>query len=92
MSSAFAPQYVNGVYIPAGLLIVGIAIVKREWLPYAVALAAVLGAWKVYSNGGILLLFPTTTQLWLTTSRLPQGAQAQRLPGVRAQGEDGPVP
>jgi cytochrome-b5 reductase len=51
MSSAFSPQYINGVYIPAGLLIVGTAIVKQEWLPFAVALAAVLGAYKVFSNG-----------------------------------------
>lgn len=37
--SLLAPQYVNGVYIPSGLLIVGIAIIKKEWLPYAVVLA-----------------------------------------------------
>jgi len=55
MSGAFSSQYVNGVYIPAGLLLVGTAIMKTEWLPYAVALAAVLGAWKVFSGGKICL-------------------------------------
>lgn len=45
-----APQYIHGVYIPAGLIIFGTFIVKKEWLPYAVALAAILGAWKIYNN------------------------------------------
>lgn len=49
-SSPFAPQYVHGVYIPSALLIVGTAIIKSEWLVYAVALAAILGSWKVYNN------------------------------------------
>jgi cytochrome-b5 reductase len=44
-------QYVNGIYIPAGLLIVGVAIIKKDWLPYAVALAAALGGWKAFING-----------------------------------------
>lgn len=49
-SGPFAPQYINGVYIPAGLIVLGTLIVKREWLPYAVAVAAILGAWKIYNN------------------------------------------
>lgn len=40
---------VNGVYIPSGLLIIGTAIVKIEWLPYAVALAAVLSGFKLFN-------------------------------------------
>jgi hypothetical protein len=44
------PQYVNGVYIPSTLLLIGTAIMKKEWVPYAAALAVVLGAWKVYNN------------------------------------------
>jgi hypothetical protein len=43
-------QYLNGIYIPAGLLIMGVWIVKQEWIPYAVASALVLGAWKAYNN------------------------------------------
>ena len=65
MSGLFAPQYVQGVYIPSALLIVGTAIVKKEWLPFAAALALVLGGWKVYGNGrqslGIVLQEPVLT-------------------------------
>lgn len=50
MSDALAPQYVHGVYIPSALLIVGTAIVKKEWVPFALVIAALLGGWKVYSN------------------------------------------
>ncbi|KAG0647471.1 NADH-cytochrome b5 reductase 1 [Hyphodiscus hymeniophilus] len=54
MSSAHPNKYVSnrmrdGVYIPAGLIIVGCAIAKRDWLPYAVALAAVLAGYKIWS-------------------------------------------
>jgi cytochrome-b5 reductase len=42
---------INGVLIPAALLLVGTLIVKIEWLPFAVVLAGVLGAWKVLSAG-----------------------------------------
>ena len=46
----FSKKYVDGVYIPSGLLVVGCLIVKREWVPYAVALALVLGGYKLWSN------------------------------------------
>lgn len=39
-------KYVDGIYIPAGLLVFGCFIVKREWVPYAVVLALALGALK----------------------------------------------
>lgn len=39
-------KYVDGIYIPAGLLVVGVAIVKREWLPYAVLVALALSGIK----------------------------------------------
>jgi len=61
-SGPFAPQYVHGVYIPCGLLIVGCAIVKSEWLPYAVVVAALLGGWKVYSNQARKILKPDQFQ------------------------------
>lgn len=51
MSGFLAPQYVQGVYIPSALVIFGTAIIKKEWIPLAIALAAVLGSWKVYING-----------------------------------------
>ncbi|KAE9982496.1 NADH-cytochrome b5 reductase [Venturia inaequalis] len=47
LGGILATQYVQGVYIPSGLLILGTFIIKKEWLPYAVALAAVLGVNKV---------------------------------------------
>jgi len=48
--SYLSRKYFDAIYIPAGLIIFGTAIVKREWLPYAVALAVVLGSFKFYNN------------------------------------------
>ena len=45
-----SPAFINGIYIPSGLLIFGTYIVKSEWVPYAVALALVLGGWKVFQG------------------------------------------
>ncbi|KAH8672119.1 hypothetical protein BGZ60DRAFT_406592 [Tricladium varicosporioides] len=42
-------KYIDGVYIPSGLLVVGCLIVKREWLPYAIALALAMGGYKVWA-------------------------------------------
>lgn len=39
-------KYVDGIYIPAGLLLLGTAITKRDWLPYAVVLTLALGVLK----------------------------------------------
>ena len=47
-SGFFAKPYVNFIYIPSGLLLVGCAITKIEWLPYAAALAVALGSWQYY--------------------------------------------
>ncbi|KAF2787466.1 NADH-cytochrome b5 reductase 1 [Melanomma pulvis-pyrius CBS 109.77] len=62
MVSLLAPQFVHGIYIPTGLLIVGVAIVKKEWLPYAVALAVFLGGWKFYNSGSRKVLKPNEFQ------------------------------
>lgn len=43
-------KYVDGIYIPAGLLVVGVAIVKKEWLPYAVLVAVALSAIKFWRS------------------------------------------
>lgn len=43
-------KYVDGIYIPVGLLVVGVAIVKKEWLPYAVVVALALGAVKFWRS------------------------------------------
>lgn len=53
---------INGIYIPAGLLVFGTAIVKREWTPYAVLLAVVLGVWKFYSQQPKKVLKPDVFQ------------------------------
>ncbi|EER39434.1 NADH-cytochrome b5 reductase [Histoplasma capsulatum H143] len=50
------------MYIPSVLLIFGTAIVKKEWLPYAAALAAILSGWKVFSNRQRKVLNPTEFQ------------------------------
>lgn len=41
-----AKKYVDGIYIPAGLLVFGTFIVKKEWTLYAALLAALLSVWK----------------------------------------------
>lgn len=55
-TSFLSPQFINGVYIPSGLLILGVGIVRFEWLPFAIAVSLVLGAWKIYSAGQQYLL------------------------------------
>jgi cytochrome-b5 reductase len=52
MSSPFSAQYVTGLYLPSALLLIGVTAVKSEWLPYAVALTAVLAGWTFYSSTG----------------------------------------
>ena len=47
-------EFINGVVIPSVLVLVGTAIVKKEWLPFAVALVGLLGAYKVFSGGEFL--------------------------------------
>ena len=44
-------EFINGVVIPSVLVLVGTAIVKKEWLPFAVAFVGILGAYKVFSGG-----------------------------------------
>lgn len=46
---AFARQYIDYIYIPAALLVVGTAIVKIDWTPYAALLAVALGTWNYFS-------------------------------------------
>jgi cytochrome-b5 reductase len=42
-------EFRDGVYIPAGLIVIGTLIAKRDWLPYAIALAAALAGYKIWS-------------------------------------------
>lgn len=48
--SLLARKHIDGIYIPVGLLVVGTAIVKREWTVYALLLGIVLGSVKFYNN------------------------------------------
>jgi hypothetical protein len=49
-SAALSSQNINGVYIPSALIIVGVAIIKKEWLPYALVVVSLIGGYKVFSN------------------------------------------
>jgi hypothetical protein len=48
--SLLARKYFDGIYIPAGLIILGTIIVKKEWTPYAVIVAIALGSLKYFNN------------------------------------------
>ncbi|KUJ19292.1 ferredoxin reductase-like protein [Mollisia scopiformis] len=66
MSTSGSPflskEYINGVYIPSGLLLVGTFIVKQDWLPFAVIVALALGAIKIFSGGAKPVLKPDVFQ------------------------------
>lgn len=53
-----APQYVQGVYVPSAILIVGAALVNKTWVPFAVAIAAALAGYQYFNNReSAILLF-----------------------------------
>ena len=58
-TSLLSPRFINGVYIPSGLLILGVGITKSEWLPAAVGVSLLLGVWKIYSFGRCCLCLQT---------------------------------
>lgn len=62
-------KYVDGIYIPAGLLVVGVAIVKREWLPYAVLVALALSGIKFLRSRESFLLLLSRPKQHLGTER-----------------------
>ena len=47
-TSLFSRHYIDYVYIPAALLIVGTLVVKRDWTPYSVAIALAFGTFNFY--------------------------------------------
>lgn len=53
MSSPFAAKYVAGIYLPSAALLVGTVALKSEWLPYAIALTAVLTGAVLFSSQGM---------------------------------------
>ncbi|KAK4448579.1 NADH-cytochrome b5 reductase 1 [Podospora aff. communis PSN243] len=60
--SLLARKYFDGIYIPAGLIILGTFIVKKEWMPYAVVAAIALGSLKYFNNLPKKVLKPDTFQ------------------------------
>ncbi|KAI9813953.1 MAG: NADH-cytochrome b5 reductase [Thelocarpon impressellum] len=61
-SDLLASQYINGIYIPSALLIFGTFICKKEWVPYAIVMAALFSGWKLYNNRVKKVLKPTEYQ------------------------------
>jgi hypothetical protein len=53
-STMSARSYIDSVYIPSGLLVVGCLIAKREWVPYAVVVAALLSGYKLLTGSSKL--------------------------------------
>lgn len=49
-NQALSKQNINGVYIPSALLIIGVGIVKKEWLPFAAIFVALVGGYKFYAS------------------------------------------
>jgi hypothetical protein len=55
----FAPQYIQGVYAPSAVLIVGAALVNKTLVPVAVAIAAALAGYQFFNNRECLFWFYT---------------------------------
>lgn len=52
----------HGIYIPAGLLVLGTAIIDRTYIPHAIAVALVLGGFKVFRGQPSKALKPDVFQ------------------------------
>jgi len=61
-SKYFSKQARDGIYIPAALIVLGCAIVKMDWVPYAVALALGLVGLKLWRNRVQKVLKPNELQ------------------------------
>ena len=62
-SSLLSAQYILGVYVPSALLLVVTALVKREWVPFAVIIAASSGAWTFWSNRAASPISPSIAEV-----------------------------
>lgn len=58
----FSSKMINGIYIPAGLLVFGTIIVKKEWAPWAVLVAVLLGSLKAWNIKPKKVLKPNVFQ------------------------------
>ncbi|KAI1330455.1 hypothetical protein F5Y16DRAFT_363228 [Xylariaceae sp. FL0255] len=61
-NSLTSKKYIDGIYIPAGLLVFGTWIIKSEWTLYAGALALMLSVWKFFNSQPKKVLKPDTFQ------------------------------
>lgn len=71
MSSLVSSEAVNGVLIPSALLIAGTFFVKQEWVPYAVAVAAVLSAFRLLTSRPRKVLDPKEFQDFVLKEKNP---------------------
>ncbi|CAI4219218.1 unnamed protein product [Parascedosporium putredinis] len=60
--SLFSRSYFDAVYIPAGLIVFGTWIMKKEFVPYAAAIAVALAGFKFYGLQPKKVLIPDTFQ------------------------------
>jgi len=67
--AVLSSQNINGVYIPSALIIVGVAIVKKDWLPYALIVVSLLGGYKVFNNQPRKILKPDVFQEFKLTEK-----------------------
>ncbi|THY22982.1 ferredoxin reductase-like protein [Aureobasidium pullulans] len=65
----FAPQYIQGVYAPSAILIVGAALVNKTLVPVAIAIAAALAGYQYFNNQVKKVLDPTTFQQFPLTEK-----------------------
>jgi len=65
----FAPQYVNYVYLPSAILIIGAVLVKPAFVPVALGVAAVLGGYVFYTNQVQKVLDPNKFQSFPLTEK-----------------------
>ncbi|OAA33100.1 nitrate reductase [Moelleriella libera RCEF 2490] len=61
-ASLLSRHYIDYVYVPGVLLVVGTLIVKKDWAPYSVVLAAALGAYNFWNFQVKKVLKPDTFQ------------------------------
>ena len=91
-SGFFDKRYVNFIYIPSSLLLVGCVITKPEWLPYAAVLALALGSWQYHDMRVFSSNASSPGTLCLTLCRASASPQAKTVPGIRAAGKDHRIP
>lgn len=84
--SLFSRSYFDAVYIPAGLIVFGTWIMKKEFVPYAAAIAVALAGFKFYGLRKFPpRLVPHGAGSFANTSRClraQEGSHPRHVPGV----------